>query len=325
MQNDSHILYACELDGKGGAKQLSEDKVAQKIKSKTLAWAHLDATSPDTRHWLETQCGYLDQIILDALLADETRPRIMQYDNGMLIIFRGVNLNENAHPEDMVSVRLWIDSQRIISIQRRNLKAVMDIMHALEEGKGPSGPADFLATLSANLFRRMEPVLADLDDRTDMIEEEVLDHPDTDEREEIIEIRKMAIKLRRYIAPQKEIMAHLCMSDIKWIEPIHRRKLQENLDSATRYVEDLDAIRERAQIVKDELANALSDKLNKNMYMLSIVAAIFLPLGFLTGLLGINVGGMPGADNPYAFWFVSAVCFSIIILQVGVFRRLKWF
>ena len=105
---------------------------------------------------------------------------------------------------------------------------------------------------------------------------------------------------------------------------MHKRRFQESLDRIVRYTEDLDAIRERAQIVKDELANALTDKMNKNTYVLSVVAAIFLPLGFLTGLLGINVGGMPGADNELAFWFVSCLCIVFSALQIALFKFLKW-
>ena len=92
-----------------------------------------------------------------------------------------------------------------------------------------------------------------------------------------------------------------------------------------RYVEDLDTIRERAQIVKDELSNMLSDRLNKNLYILSVIAAIFLPLGFLTGLLGINIGGVPGSDNPNAFWIFNAGLLVLISLQIWLFRKLKWF
>lgn len=91
-----------------------------------------------------------------------------------------------------------------------------------------------------------------------------------------------------------------------------------------RYIEDLDAIRERAQIVKDELANGLADRMNKNLYVLSVIAAIFLPLGFLTGLLGINVGGIPGADNVSAFWVFVAGLFGIGGIQIATFKYLKW-
>jgi len=64
--------------------------------------------------------------------------------------------------------------------------------------------------------------------------------------------------------------------------------------------------------------------MNKAMYVLSIVAAIFLPLGLLTGLLGINVGGIPGTENEWAFTLVSLVLMAIAIGLVVWFRKIKW-
>ena len=84
-------------------------------------------------------------------------------------------------------------------------------------------------------------------------------------------------------------------------------------------------MRERAQIVKDELSNALSNEMNRNLYQLSLITAIFLPLGFLTGLLGINVGGIPGAEVPTAFWIFCGLLSLIVGLQLAMFQRLRWF
>lgn len=112
---------------------------------------------------------------------------------------------------------------------------------------------------------------------------------------------------------------------MSWLSDRHVRDLQESHDRITRYVEDLDAIRARAQIVKDELVSSLSDQLNRNLYVLSVVTAIFLPLGFLTGLFGINVAGMPGVDNDAAFWIFIAFLFVVVAAQIAFFKRNKWF
>jgi zinc transporter len=110
-----------------------------------------------------------------------------------------------------------------------------------------------------------------------------------------------------------------------WLSEQHGRSLQESINHVTRFVEDLDSVRERAQVVKDELANSLAEKLNKNLYVLAVISAVFLPLGFLTGLLGINVGGMPGADDRSAFWLVCAMLMMIVVAQVVLFRRFRLF
>ena len=319
------ILHAHAIKGNGSGPILTGDAISKTIKADALAWVHLDGNNPETKTWLEREISYLDDIIIDALLERETRPRIIEHEDGAVMILRGVNLNENAEPEDMISIRFWVDSHRIISIAYRPLKAVADIAENLEEGRGPKDSGEFVTSLSSRLFERMEPVFSELDDQLDVVEEEVLVEPDKELRDTITDIRQQAIIFRRYIAPQRDVIAHLRSSEMSWLDQKHNRKLQENFDRVTRYVEDLDAIRERGQIVKDELANALADRLNKNMYMLSIVAAIFLPLGFLTGLLGINVGGIPGADYEGSFLIFCAILTGVVIAQIAVFKWLKWF
>jgi len=324
MPSEFGILHACSINGDGRGDVLTGDDVARLVKDEALAWVHLDATDPGARAWLERETAYLDPIIISALLAEETRPRMVMFEQGALMILRGVNLNADAQPEDMVSIRLWIDGSRIISLRRRRLKAVTDLRERLADGTGPKNSADFIAMLTARLFERMEPVLTELDESLDDVEEEVMGAPSPTARQQINTIRKQAIMFRRYIAPQRDVIAHLRTSELTWLDARNKRRLQENLDMVIRYLEDLDAIRERAQIVKDELANGLADRMNKNLYVLSVIAAIFLPLGFLTGLLGINVGGIPGADNVSAFWVFVAGLFGIGAIQIAVFRYLKW-
>ncbi|MEO0620574.1 MAG: CorA family divalent cation transporter, partial [Pseudomonadota bacterium] len=103
------------------------------------------------------------------------------------------------------------------------------------------------------------------------------------------------------------------------------RELRFAADRMARYVEDLDALRERAQVIAEELANTLSQRLDRNLYVLSIVSAIFLPLGFLTGLLGINVGGVPGVESGAAFWVVTAGLAALGVGALALFRWLRWF
>jgi len=279
----------------------------------------------DTQQWLEKELDYLDPFVVTALIADETRPRMTQIGNGALIILRGVNLNTGADIEDMVSIRLFIDNDRIISVQMRNTKAVESMEADIKSGNAPINAGDFLCRLISKLTNRFEIVLSDLDDLTDQTEEKLLINADVGLRQDIINIRKKAILFRRYMAPQRDAISQLRMTQFDWLSDLQNRSLQESYNHIVRYVEELDAIRERAQIVKDELANMIADKLNKNTYVLSVIAAIFLPLGFLTGLLGINIGGIPGVDNPHSFTVFTIFLIVIVIVQIIIFRKLKWF
>ena len=325
--SDSFILHASLFDGKGGATALDGMAIVQKVKEKSLAWVHLDAGHPKSREWLKRELNYLDPLVVEALVAEETRPRVAEFQGGILLILRGVNLNAEASPEDMVSLRVWVDDSRIISLQRRPLRAVSDL-HAMLMGKtqnGPKNAGEFVAMLAVRLLERMEPVFADIDEALDVMEETVIEEPDTSKRQDVSDLRKQVIWFRRYLLPQRDALMQLRNSDAAWLNHAHKRHIQEALDRAIRYVEDLDAFRERTQVIKDELEAALNDRLNHNMYILSVIAAIFLPLGFLTGLLGINVGGIPGADNNWSFLIFCGILIAVVVGQVALFRRMKWF
>ncbi|MCB9983871.1 MAG: zinc transporter ZntB [Rhodospirillales bacterium] len=319
------ILKAFKINGDGTGSVLVGDDISQAIRDEHLAWVHLDANFEEAGQWLRREISYLDPVIVEALIAEETRPRVLELEEGVLLILRGINMNENAQPEDMVSIRLWVDPHRIISLQRRNLRTVQNMEGQLLAGKGPKNAADFVVALSNGLIEHMEPVFSQLDDTLDDIEEKIIEEPDAVERHHINTVRRQAIQFRRYLAPQRDAIVALKSVQAEWFDLGHRRRLQEAQDRLIRYVEDLDTIRERAQIVKEELSSLLADKMNRNMYILSVIAAIFLPLGFLTGLLGINVGGIPGAEYSGAFYVFCAILTVLVAGQVAFFKSQKWF
>lgn len=322
--NMNGILGAYELKQDGSGQSLSGAQVSRLIKDDQLAWVHLDGTSLESRVWIQQEITYLDHIIIDALLAEETRPRILEFQEGVLMILRGVNLNDNAQPEDMVSIRLWADEHRIISIERKPLKVVADIQQSIKNDKGPRDTGEFITRLVTRLIERMETFLSDIADELDLIEESLINGDHTLQRQELSSIRKKALIYRRYIAPQRDVLAYLKSVDIEWFKSEHKRKIQESHDKVLRYLEELDMIRERAQIVKEEILATISDRMNKNMYVLSMVTAVFLPLGFLTGLFGINIGGMPGVDSNLAFTVFCVVIVILVISQLIFFRWKRW-
>ncbi|MDA0654325.1 MAG: zinc transporter ZntB [Proteobacteria bacterium] len=317
-------LRAYLLDGRGGAARVGWAEVSKWQAGDAPLWLHLDRRDPASVDWLRRRSG-LDSIVVEALLAEETRPRATAHGDGMLVILRGVNLNPGADPEDMISVRVWVEGARVISVRARRLLAAEDVGDRLEAGSGATDAADLVVDLATGLIDRMSPVLEHLDEAADEIEEKLVTGGGERElRQSLVRLRRQAISLRRYLAPQREAMGRLQSGEFPLLTTIHRTRLREINDRVVRFLEDLDAMRERASVIQDELANRSAEQMNRTMYVLTLVAAIMLPLGFLTGLLGINVGGIPGTDNPYSFAIVCALLFAIAAAEAWVFRRLKW-
>jgi zinc transporter len=322
---DDFLLQGYHFDLHGAATQLkSFREINLDTKQSGYHWLHMCALHGETREYLE-ESSDLDPIIIDALLAAETRPRALVKSSGALVILRAMNLIQDENPEDMISSRIWIDREKIITTRRRDIKAIDDIVSCIAEGKGPVSPADFLVMITDRVFARMEPFFVDLEDRISKTEELLASGKQDEVTDDAALVRKRAAIFMRYVAPQKAVLEALLSAEFPWIGEEHKEHLVESLDMVTRYVEELQELRDRSQIINDELNNIHARRQNEISYIFSVAATIFLPLGFLTGLMGINIGGMPWVDEASAFWFFSGVCTLMVIAQVALFRKMGWF
>lgn len=323
MEQSDALVYAVILDGQGRGKEISREDLDAWTPEQGLLWVHLDSKSPQTRHWLEHSSG-LSSLTCESLLEQETRPRNILTNEGVLLILRGVNCNPGADPEDMVAVRMLITEQRIITMRYRRVMALQDIRELVDAGQGPCCVGEFLVMVAERIADRIGDVVAELDDTADALEDSVLTAESREMRTKLADLRRTAISLRRYIAPQRDVLTRLLHDRLSWLTELEHARLREVAERTARFVEDVDSARERAAVTQEEVNNRLSEQMNKAMYTLSIVAAIFLPLGLLTGLLGINVGGIPGTENKYAFAIVTVALLVVAVGLVMWFKKIKW-
>jgi zinc transporter len=287
-------------------------------------WLHFKFTDPAARKWLSEASG-VEPVAVQSLLEVESRPRLTKIDDGALLALRGVNCNPGAAPDDMIGIRIWLEQDRVLTTYRRELYSVADVRDQLLRGEGATSAAGVIASLARRLVSRMSDTVDNLEEQIDTLEEDLIEGIRGETRFALANLRRQIIALRRYMAPQREALAALIASKFSWLEEEMRLSLRETSDQLLRHLEDLDAIRERAAVTQEELQNRIAEQQNIRMYVLSIVAAIFLPLGFLTGLLGINVGGIPGAENPASFGIFTGMLVLIVALELAFFRSRKWF
>ena len=283
----------------------------------------LGSDDPESREWLENSSG-LNEIAVSALLSEETRPRSLNRSDALLLSLRGVNLSPGHDPEDMISLRIWTDGQKVISTRRRSLMSTQDVLEDLEEGRGPRNAAEILVAWIDRIVWRMHETIEDLEDQILALEDRILSGETAGIRLSISQLRRRSISIRRYLAPQREAMSRLISESITWLDEFNRLRLREVNDRLIRYIEDIDEVKDRAALSQEELFTRVSEQLNERSYVFTVVATIFLPLGFFTGLMGINVGGMPGVDSNTAFWIVVAMCFGLTGLLALLLRWKQW-
>jgi len=317
------ILYAYHVTRTGRAVKLDPENYTLRPEKNGFVWLHFDRKDPATETFFEKDDS-IDMVVSQNLCADDSRPRTIMHDGDILLNLRGVNLHEGSEPEDMIGIRFFVQDNRVVSIEKRTLKATGDIAERLQKRATPLTPGGFIAGFANALIDRMAPTITNLNEQVDELEEKI-DQIDADKsRGNLSELRRDAIMLRRYLAPQRDALNTLSQQQVSYITADNQLRIREAADQATRVTEELEAIRERCAIVKDQLTDMRAEEMNRNMMILSVVAAIFLPLGLISGMFGINVGGMPWTEAANGFWWVTAMICIIGFVQLIIFKILKW-
>jgi zinc transporter len=233
-------------------------------------------------------------------------------------------MNPGSDPDDMVSIRVWLEPDRILTSRRRTLLSIQDIRDDIQAGNGPATPGEFVVTLVFRLADRIGTVVNDIEAALDSAEEDAVIQAAGAFRSTLSDLRRKTASIRRYLAPQRDALDRLYRQPGELFSQGEAQALREEADRITRYLEDLDLARERAMVLQEELLGRMAHEQNSRMYLLSVVAAVFLPLSFLTGLLGMNVAGLPGTENPQAFALSAVAMIGLGIGLVILFRWKKW-
>lgn len=288
------------------------------------SWLHLSQTSQEAQDWIKNQAG-IPEPEAQALIADHARPRCVQTETGLLFIGRGINLDEGSLPEDMKSIRVWIEQDRIVTVVKRRMRSVETLAERFSSDDHPDSPASVLVGLFSMMTQRIAPFVQDLGDRLDEIQFSVIDDSvESANLPDLSPIRLRTVGMHRYLVPLYDAAVSLCNAKQLTGSKIVLAQATSTRDQLARIVDELAAIEAKAAVTRDEMVSQRAEKLNERVYNLTVLAAIFLPLTVLTGLLGMNVGGIPLMENKNGFVLMSAALVVIMTFTILLLRKLRW-
>ncbi|PSU35617.1 CorA family divalent cation transporter [Photobacterium lutimaris] len=280
-------------------------------------WYHCQRDAAGLKDWLIG--SQIPEAVVDSLLTDDTRPRFEKYsDDCFLMILRGINLNQGAEPDDMLSLRILWFKGALISTRKVPSRAVTNIINQLEQGNGPRSLPDLLQAMANSINGIISGFLAPVEDTLND-----MDHNLTADPKEINAISSRLLRLRRYLKPQRYVLEDLIQADIKVLAG-HKNHFKNCLDTIVRMNESIEFYIDQVNLYFANINQQQTERMNRNTYLFSVIAGIFLPASFFTGLLGVNIGGMPGIDNPLAFTLFCIGLVAIVAIEVIVLKRLRF-
>jgi zinc transporter len=332
LHNWFGLVFAYRLDAAGGGAAVGWPEVTAACRADATPedtehrplWVHLDLRHPHARHWLEQESG-LDELTVDALTATNAGPRLVRRGDSLLLVLKGIDHSSTARTGDMLAARLWTDGRLLISAQHGRVGAFEEMHRELRHGRGPAAIDALIADLADRLMTHADDVLEDLLEAARRINQAGNRPRRTEDMvSELATLRRGMIRMRFHLLPQRQALVRLATGRTSWFGDAPRRAVREVADRCQHAIDGLGAAGDITEITQDEILQRSSETTEHRLFSLTVITAIFLPLTFITGLLGVNLAGIPDAGDPLAFLILCLLLVGIVLGQLWLLRRKGW-
>lgn len=323
MQKDPCFYYAFDTPAQQPKIQRLSSTQLGKTDFTNRVWIHVTLPSKIMQNSLKKHIP-APSFVWENLFAEETRPRSISADEGQLLILRGINLNPGAAPDDMVSLRIWVTPQYLITVSMHHVMSVSDACKYISEQQSVvNNSIDCLLLIIDCLFEHIGEAIYAIETGLDNLEENMDSIPEEQIQQTIVNSRQAIITYRRHLLPQRDAILKIPLEKLTWISKVQANYIHDLGESMTRFVEDINAARERASVLQDSVTNKLAERANNKIYVLSIITLIFMPPSFITGLFGMNII-VPGQTSKITFWIVCTVMTALTAWLFIYFKKNEW-
>jgi Mg2+ and Co2+ transporter CorA len=286
-----------------------------------VTWFDINIDDCDDHEWLMAWQDISEQTRA-ALLEPVRFSHYEQLPEGTLLSMRTLRPGATNNLTDLADLKLLIGPSRVITLRSGKVAAVEQLRQNLPSNRSLVTAVDLLGFMVTGMTNRMEPVISDLTQSIDDVEDEMLDNGLVPPQQTLSEFQRRIVRTRRQVNYTHQVLDPMMTDPTLALDADDRETLSRASRHVTFYLQRLDECRARVQALGEQIQARRSEIMTRSSHNLTIVATVFLPLTFITGLLGMNVAGIPDQHNPYGFWFVTGLSILISIL-VWLFLRRK--
>lgn len=310
------------FDGKGDATRLAEEQETQAhaVPAKGFVLVTGNSRAPEFRQWVAEQVSEPDA---ELMFSGANKSRCIILDDKALLLLSLPGTGEvDASGRQFMGI--WLEAKRVIITSELRILDVLNIDRWQKSHHAPVSPADLVARLGLRSADRVEPIIEKLGDGLDAIEEQLFARSIVDSRRKLTHVRHRMIALRRLIWPQRDVLNTLEIEDLSFFTARDRTRLRESSSRLERLGNELQVLSERAVLVHEQIIDTRAEQMNKTMLVLTAFTVILMPMTVISGLLGMNVVGIPFASEPWSFWAVIGLFAAIGGALFLWMRTRKW-
>ncbi|MDA7416298.1 transporter [Xenophilus arseniciresistens] len=288
----------------------------------SFMWLHFNLSHAPARAWLERHAPLPDSFH-EALRETQPSTRVERADDLLLAIINDVHFDFGFEPSDISTLWVAVGPRLVITARARPLRSIDALRTAVRAGHAPQSSTELFEQLMRAQADALVGIVRSVTARIDAVEDALLAGRPDQQRARLGGLRRVLVRLQRLLAPEPAALFRLLHKPPAWMGEADAQGLRDASEEFSVVLRDMGGLQERIKLLQEEIAASVQEDNNRSLFVLTVVTVLALPINILAGLFGMNVGGIPLAEDAHGFWVVVGIVASFTAVAAWIAFRKK--
>jgi zinc transporter len=276
-------------------------------------WLHFNLSHTSSEKWIRANLQ-LSDAFYGALTDDSRSTRIENDDDTLVAVINDVAYDFAFEPSEISTLWLTVTQHMLVSARVHPLRAVDRLRQSAKQGDAFNSPVELLTHLMRDQGDALVQIVRQATQQVDLIEDKLLAGSLRQKRGDLGRLRRVFVRLQRLLAPEPAALFRLLQQPPRWMAAGDLADMRQATEEFSLVIRDLAVLQERIRLLQEELAAQVSEHTNRSLFILTMVTVLALPINIVAGLMGMNVGGIPMAEDAHGFITVVLILFALAAL-----------
>jgi len=271
-----------------------------------FVWLHFNLTDASAESWMKTHLPLAPEYF-EALHEGSRSTRIEDASDQLVAVVNDVAFEFSFDPSEIASLWMTLNDRLAVSARTHPLRSVDRLRQAVKDGCRFDSSMALLNHLLHDQGDVLVRIVREATLQADAVEDALATGKLQPKRATLGKLRRVLVRLQRLLAPEPGALFRLLRQPPPWIAPHDLDELRQSTEEFSMVLRDLSTLQERIKLLQEEITAQVGEQTNRSVFTLTVVTVLALPINIIAGLLGMNVGGIPLADNPHGFLWIAAL------------------
>jgi zinc transporter len=290
--------------------------------SSAFIWLHFDLAKTSTVKWMQSNLN-LPETFYAALSDGSRSTRIEDAADQLIAVLNDVAFEFSFEPSEIATLWVCVNQHIIISARTEPLRSIDQLRVAVKAGERFNSSMALLIHLMHDQGDVLVQIVRDATSQVDSIEDNLLTGRLKTKRTDLGKLRRVLVRLQRLLAFEPAALFRFLHQPPQWIVAHDLDELRQSTEEFSLAIRDLAALQERIKLLQEEMSAQVQEQTNRSLFTLTIVTVLALPINIIAGLFGMNVGGIPLAENPHGFLKIIGLVVTFTLIASWLAFRKK--